>query len=158
MDAKKKRNRKKKGNQGKNTGDMTSNAGEAALRHQNHESAPTDRHNGADADADDSASSVGEGVSQHQNHEMTPLIDGDGANAYDTTSSVGEPVACYQNNEPAMTQENHNVNSAVPADHRSTGLSESSVELDIHKINDAKLVSDWLDLQFFMHITMICSC
>jgi hypothetical protein len=87
-------------------------------------------------------SSVGEGVSQHQNHEMTPLIDGDGANAYDTTSSVGEVVTCYQNNEPAMTQENHKVNSVVPADHSNIELSESSVELGIHKINDAKLVSD----------------
>ncbi|GJN07961.1 hypothetical protein PR202_ga25840 [Eleusine coracana subsp. coracana] len=137
MDTKKKRNKKKKGNQGKNTGDATSSAGEAAVQHHNHESAPADHQNGADAD--DAMSSVGEVVPQHQNHEPTPLIDSYGANAHDTTSSFGEAVACHQNNEPSMTQKNHKVNSAIPADQRSIGMSESSVELDMHKLNDAKL-------------------
>jgi hypothetical protein len=137
MDAKKKRNKKKKGNKGKNTGDVTSNAGETALQHHNRESGPA-----KGADADDSMSSVGDGVSQHQNHELTPLIDGDDASAYDTTSSVGEAVVCYQNNGPAMTQENHKVNSAFPAVQRSIAMSESSVELDMHKLNAAQLVSD----------------
>jgi hypothetical protein len=41
-----------------------------------------------------------------------------------------------------MTQENHKVNSAFPADQRSIGMSESSVELDMHKLNAAQLVSD----------------
>ncbi|KAK3147333.1 hypothetical protein QOZ80_3BG0281060 [Eleusine coracana subsp. coracana] len=110
---------------------------EKLLSSTNHESAPADHQNGADAD--DGMSSVGEVVRQHQNHEPTPLIDSDGANAHDTTSSFGEAVACHQNNEPSMTQKNHKVNSAIPADQRSIGMSESSVELDMHKLNDAKL-------------------
>jgi hypothetical protein len=55
---------------------------------------------------------------------------------------VTKTMSLPQNNEPAMTQENHKVNSVVPADHSNIELSESSVELGIHKINDAKLVSD----------------
>ncbi|XP_062215700.1 uncharacterized protein LOC133916168 isoform X2 [Phragmites australis] len=113
MDAKKKRNKKKKGNQGKNTGDVT---GEAAPQDHNHESAPTDN-----------------------NHEPTPQTDHNGTSAHDTTSSVGEGIPCYENNESTMTQENHKVSNAIPADQRSIGMSESSVELDVHRLNDAKL-------------------
>ncbi|XP_066393329.1 uncharacterized protein [Miscanthus floridulus] len=137
MDSKKKRNKKKKGNQGKNAADVTSNAGEAAPQHHNHESAPTDHHKGYDAD--DAMSSVGEGVPQYKNHQPNLQADHNGTNAYETTSSIGEGIACYQNNEPMMTQENHKASNAVPADQRSVGLSESSVELDMHRLFEAKL-------------------
>ncbi|KAK8445992.1 hypothetical protein SEVIR_9G418800v4 [Setaria viridis] len=137
MDAKKKRNKKKKGNQGKNTADVTSNAGEAAPQNHNHESAPRDHYKGSDAD--DAMSSVGEGVPQYQNHEPTlPLDHNDSTNAHDTTSSIGEGISCYQNNEPTLTQ-NHKASNAVPADQRSIGMSESSVELDMHRLYEAKL-------------------
>ena len=142
MDSKKKRNKKKKGNQGKNAADVTSNAGEAAPQHHNHESAPTDHHKGYDAD--DAMSSVGEGVPRYKNHQPNLQADHNGTNAYDTTSSIGEGIACYQNNEPMMTQENHKASNAVPADQRSVGLSESSVELDMHRLYEAKLVSGLL--------------
>ena len=117
---------------------MKSSAEEAAIQHHNHESAPAELHNGVDAD--DAMSSVGEGVPRHHNHDLTPVTGAVGAKA-DTTSSFGEAVVCYQNNEPTMTQENHMVNSAVPADQRSIGMSESSVDFDIQKLNDTKLVS-----------------
>ncbi|CAN6325318.1 unnamed protein product [Urochloa humidicola] len=137
MDSKKKRNKKKKGNQGKNTVDVISNAGEAAPQHQYHESAPRDHYKGSDAD--DAMSSVGEGVPQYQNHEPTLQSVRNGTNGHDTTSSVGEGIPCYQNNEPTLTQENHKASNAVPADQRSIGMSESSVELDMHRLYEAKL-------------------
>ncbi|CAL4939238.1 unnamed protein product [Urochloa decumbens] len=137
MDSKKKRSKKKKGNQGKNTVDVISNAGEAAPQHHNHESAPRDHYKGSDAD--DAMSSVGEGVPQYQNHEPTLQSDHNGTNAHDTTSSIGEGIPCYQNNEPTLTQENHKTSNAIPADQRSIGMSESSVELDMHRLYEAKL-------------------
>ncbi|CAL4922499.1 unnamed protein product [Urochloa decumbens] len=137
MDSKKKRNKKKKGNQGKNTVDVISNAGEAAPQHHNHELAPRDHYKGSGAD--DAMSSVGEGVPQYQNHEPTLQSDRNGTNGHDTTSSVGEGIRCYQNNEPTLTQENHKDSNAVPADQRSIGMSESSVELDMHRLYEAKL-------------------
>ncbi|CAL4922501.1 unnamed protein product [Urochloa decumbens] len=84
-------------------------------------------------------SSVGEGVPQYQNHEPTLQSDRNGTNGHDTTSSVGEGIRCYQNNEPTLTQENHKDSNAVPADQRSIGMSESSVELDMHRLYEAKL-------------------
>ncbi|CAN6301018.1 unnamed protein product [Urochloa humidicola] len=139
MDSKRKRNKKKKGNQGKNTADVIPNAGEAAPQHHNHESAPRDHYKGSDAD--DAMSSVGEGVPQYQNHEPTLQSDRNGTNAHDFTSSIGEgiPCYCYQNNEPTLTQENHKASNAVPADQRSIGMSESSVELDMQRLYEAKL-------------------
>ncbi|KAL6648204.1 hypothetical protein ACP70R_012428 [Stipagrostis hirtigluma subsp. patula] len=138
METKKKRNKKKKGNQGKNTGgDVASNAGEAAPPSHNHESAPEDHHKGADVD--DALSSVGEGVAQYQNHGPIPQRDHNGTNAHDTASSVGEGIPYYQNNEPTMTLGNHNVSNAVHVDQRSIGMSESSVELDIQRHYDTKL-------------------
>jgi len=137
MDSKKKRNKKKKGNQGKNAADVTSKVGEAAPQHHNHESAPEDHYKGSDAD--DAMSSVGEGVPQYQNHEATLQSDHNGTNAYDTTSSIGEGIPCYQDTEPTQTQENHKARDAVPADQRSIGMSESSVELDMHRLYEAKL-------------------
>ncbi|PVH32747.1 hypothetical protein PAHAL_9G477300 [Panicum hallii] len=137
MDSKKKRNKKKKGNQGKNAVDVTSNAGEAAPQHHNHESAPKDHYKGSDAD--DAMSSVGEGVPQYQNHEPTLHSDHNGTNAHDSTSSIGEGIPCYQDTEPTLTQENHKASNAVPADQRSIGMSESSVELDMHRLYEAKL-------------------
>ncbi|XP_039830425.1 uncharacterized protein LOC120691421 isoform X9 [Panicum virgatum] len=137
MDSKKKRNKKKKGNQGKNAADVTSNVGEAAPQGHNHESAPKDHYKGSDAD--DAMSSVGEGVPQYQNHEATLQSDHNGTNAYDTTSSIGEGIPCYQDTEPTQTQENHKARDAVPADQRSIGMSESSVELDMHRLYEAKL-------------------
>ncbi|OEL14858.1 hypothetical protein BAE44_0024123 [Dichanthelium oligosanthes] len=148
MDSKKKRNKKKKGNQGKNTADVTSNAGEAAPQHHNHESAPRDHYKGSDAD--DAMSSVGEGVPQYQNHEQTLQLDHNGTNAHDTTSSIGEEIRCYQNNEPMLTQENHKASNAVPADQRSIGMSESSVELDMHRLYEAKLVRDNLPIKLYI--------
>lgn len=137
MDSKKKRNKKKKGNQGKNAADVTSIAGEAASQNHNHELAPIDHHKGSDAD--DVMSSVGEELPQYKNHQPNIQADYNGTSAYDTTSSIGECIACYQNNEPMMTQENHKASNAVPADQRSVGLSESSVELDMHRLHEAKL-------------------
>ncbi|WVZ56814.1 hypothetical protein U9M48_007291 [Paspalum notatum var. saurae] len=135
MDSKKKRNKKKKGNQGKNTVDVTANAGEDAHLHHNHESStdhpPTDHPKGSDAD--DAMSSVGEGVPQYQNHQPTLQADRNGINAYGSTSSIGEGIPCYQNNQCTVTQENHKASNAVPADQRSIGMSESSVELDMHR-------------------------
>jgi hypothetical protein len=139
IDSKKKRNKKKKGNQGKNAADVTSIAGEAASQNHNHELAPIDHHKGSDAD--DVMSSVGEELPQYKNHQPNIQADYNGTSAYDTTSSIGECIACYQNNEPMMTQENHKASNAVPADQRSVGLSESSVELDMHRLHEAKLVS-----------------
>ncbi|CAN6295209.1 unnamed protein product [Urochloa humidicola] len=137
MDSRRKRNKKKKGNQGKNTADVIPNAGEAAPQHHNHDSAPRDHYKGSDAD--DAMSSVGEGVPQYQNHEPTLQSDHNGTNAHDTTSSIGEGIRCYQNNEPTLTQENHKASNAVPADQRSIGMSESSVELDMQRLYEAKL-------------------
>ncbi|KAJ1297283.1 hypothetical protein BS78_01G364300 [Paspalum vaginatum] len=134
MDSKKKRNKKKKGNQGKNTVDVTANAGEAAHQHHNHESPidhPTTDHPKG-SDADDAMSSVGEGVPQYQNHQPTLQGDRNGINAYDSASSIGEGIP-YQSNQCTMTQENHKASNAVPADQRSIGMSESSVELDMHR-------------------------
>jgi hypothetical protein len=148
MDAKKKRNKKKKGNQGKNTADVTSNAGDAAPQNRNHESAPRDHYKGSDAD--DAMSSVGEGVPQYRNHEPSLPLDHNGStNAHDTTSSIGEGIPCYQNNEPTLTQ-NHKASNAVPADQRSIGMSESSVELDMHRLYETKLVSDFLVSEIVM--------
>lgn len=139
MDSKKKRNKKKKGNQAKNTADVMSNAEEAAPQNHNHESAPRDHYKGSDAD--DAMSSVGEGVPQYQNQEPTLQSDHNGTNAHDTTSSTGEGIRNCQNNEPTLTQENHKASNSVPADQRSIGMSESSVELDMHRLYEAKLVS-----------------
>lgn len=140
MDSKKKRNKKKKGNQGKNTADVTSNVGEAAPQHHSH-GCPTDNHKGSDAD--DAMSSVGEGIPQYQ---PTLQADHNGTNAYDSTSSIGEGIPCYQNNEPTMTQENYKASNAVPADQRSIGMSESSVELDMHRLYyESKPISGSLD-------------
>ncbi|RLN21713.1 uncharacterized protein C2845_PM07G27980 [Panicum miliaceum] len=132
MDAKKKRN-KKKGNQGENTTDVTSNAGEAAPQNHNHESAPRDHYKGSDAD--DAMSSVGEGVPQYQNHEPTLPLDHNGStNAHDTTSPIGEGISCYQNNEPTLTQ-NHKASNAVPADQRMShrGMSLPLDDIQIHE-------------------------
>ncbi|KAF8728585.1 hypothetical protein HU200_017850 [Digitaria exilis] len=137
MDSKKKRNKKKKGNQGKNAADVMSNAEEAAPQNHNHESAPRNHYKGSDAD--DAMSSVGEGVPQYQNHEQTLQSDHNGTDAHDTTSSTGEGTPSCQNNEPTLTQENHKASNAVPADQRSIGMSESSVELDMHRLYEAKL-------------------
>ncbi|XP_039830424.1 uncharacterized protein LOC120691421 isoform X8 [Panicum virgatum] len=147
MDSKKKRNKKKKGNQGKNAADVTSNVGEAAPQGHNHESAPKDHYKGSDAD--DAMSSVGEGVPQYQNHEATLQSDHNGTNAYDTTSSIGEGIPCYQDTEPTQTQENHKARDAVPADQRSIGMSESSVELDMHRLYEAKL---YMAMQDKLHV------
>ena len=149
MDSKKKRNKKKKGNQGKNAADVTSNVGEAAPQGHNHESAPKDHYKGSDAD--DAMSSVGEGVPQYQNHEATLQSDHNGTNAYDTTSSIGEGIPCYQDTEPTLTQGNHKASDAVPADQRSIGMSESSVELDMHRLYEAKLVSGLWVCEIVVH-------
>ncbi|XP_039786237.1 uncharacterized protein LOC120652464 isoform X8 [Panicum virgatum] len=137
MDSKKKRNKKKKGNQGKNAADVMSKVGEAAPQHHNHESAPKDYYK--DSDADDAMSSVEEGIPQYQNHEPTLQSDHNGTNAHVTTSSIGEGIPCYQDTEPTLTQGNHKASDAVPADQRSIGMSESSVELDMHRLYEAKL-------------------
>jgi len=149
MDSKKKRNKKKKGNQGKNAADVTSKVGEAAPQHHNHESAPEDHYKGSDAD--DAMSSVGEGIPQYQNHEPTLRSDHNGTNAYDTTSSIGEGIPCYQDTEPTLTQGNHKASDAVPADQRSIGMSESSVELDMHRLYEAKLVSGLWVCEIVVH-------
>nr|CAB3496042.1 unnamed protein product [Digitaria exilis] len=137
MDSKKKRNKKKKGNQGKNAADVMPNAEEAAPQNPNHESAPGNHYKGSDAD--DAMSSVGEGVPQYQNHGRTLQSDHNGTDAHDTTSSTGEGTPSYQNNEPTLTQENYKASNAVPAYQRSIGMSESSVELDMHRLYEAKL-------------------
>ena len=149
MDSKKKRNKKKKGNQGKNAADVTSNVGEAAPQGHNHESAPKDHYKGSDAD--DAMSSVGEGIPQYQNHEPTLQSDHNGTNAHVTTSSIGEGIPCYQDTEPTLTQGNHKASDAVPADQRSIGMSESSVELDMHRLYEAKLVSGLWVCEIVMH-------
>ncbi|KAG8063487.1 hypothetical protein GUJ93_ZPchr0003g18674 [Zizania palustris] len=123
MDTKKKRNKKKKGNQGKNTGDIMSNTGETAVQCHNHESAPNNDHGGTDAD--DAMPTAGEGGRQYQNH--------------DAMSSVGEGILLYQNLEPAMTQEIHKVSSSVHADQRGVDMTDSTVELDMHRLYEAKL-------------------
>ncbi|KAL6902196.1 hypothetical protein ACP4OV_005072 [Aristida adscensionis] len=137
MDAKKKRNKKKKGNQGKNAGDVALNAGEAAPQSHNHESAPTDNHKGADTD--DTLSNTGEAVAQYQNHELTRQTDHNGTNAPDTGSSAGEGIPYCQKYEPTVTLENHKVSNTVDMDRRSIGMSESSVELDMQRLYGAKL-------------------
>lgn len=136
MDGKKKRNKKKKGNQGRNTGDATSTAEEAAPQSHNHDSAPKDHYSGTDAD--DAMSSVGEGIPQYQNH---PQANQNAANADETISSVGQVIPCYENLEPTMTQENQKFGNTVYADQRSIGMSDSSVELDKDRLYEAKLVS-----------------
>lgn len=134
MDGKKKRNKKKKGNQGRNTGDPTSTAEEAAPQSHNHDSAPKDHYSGTDAD--DTMSSVGEGILQYQNH---PQANQNAANADETISSVGQVIPCYENLEPTMTQENQKFGNTVYADQRSIGMSDSSVELDKDRLYEAKL-------------------
>ncbi|KAG2552146.1 uncharacterized protein LOC120652464 isoform X7 [Panicum virgatum] len=149
MDSKKKRNKKKKGNQGKNAADVMSKVGEAAPQHHNHESAPKDYYK--DSDADDAMSSVEEGIPQYQNHEPTLQSDHNGTNAHVTTSSIGEGIPCYQDTEPTLTQGNHKASDAVPADQRSIGMSESSVELDMHRLYEAKL---YIAMQDKLHVTI----
>ncbi|XP_052147877.1 uncharacterized protein LOC127766776 [Oryza glaberrima] len=136
MDAKKKRNKKKKGNQGKNTGDVTSSTAEAAIQSHNHETAPNDHHNGTDAD--DAMSTVGEEAPQYQNHEPDRQANHDSTNTDDVMSSVGEGIP-FQNLDPAMTHENHKVSSTAHADQRSVEMSDSTVELDMHRLYEAKL-------------------
>lgn len=137
MDGKKKRNRKKKGNQGKNTGDAVTNADEAVPQSHNDDLAPKENYSGADAD--DAVSSVGEGT-QYQNHEQTPHANQNVANVDETISpSVGEVIPCDENHEPTMTQENHKVSNTVYADQRSIGMSDSTVELDKDRLYEAKL-------------------
>ncbi|KAM0841392.1 hypothetical protein ACQ4PT_059023 [Festuca glaucescens] len=131
MDGKKKRNRKKKGNQGKNTGDATANGEEAVHQSHNHDSAPKENYSGADAD--DAMSSVGDGVlrTSHANQNV--------ANADEAISSVGEAIPCDENHEPTMTQENHKASNTVYAEQRSIGMSDSTVELDKDRLYEAKL-------------------
>jgi hypothetical protein len=139
MDVKKKRNRKKKGNQGKNAGDVTVNVEEAVHQSHNHDSAPNENYNGADAD--DAMSSVGEGAPQYPNQEQTSHANQNVANADEAISSVGEVIPCGENHEPAMTQENHMASNTVYAEQRSIGMSDSTVELDKDRLYEAKLVS-----------------
>ncbi|KAM3313464.1 hypothetical protein ACQJBY_032821 [Aegilops geniculata] len=144
MDGKKKRNRKKKGNQGKNTGDAVTNADEAVPQSHNDDLAPKENYSGADADdavssVGDAVSSVGEGT-QYQNHEQTPHAKQNVANADETISaSVGEVIPCDENHEPTMTQENHKVSNTVYADQRSIGISDSTVELGKDRPFESKL-------------------
>ncbi|KAL5218725.1 hypothetical protein ABZP36_019409 [Zizania latifolia] len=137
MDAKKKRNKKKKGNQGKNTGDIMSNTAETAVQCHNHESAPNNDYGGTDAD--DAMPTAGEGGCQYQNHEPDQQANHGSTNADDAMSSVGEGIPLYQNLEPAMTQEIHKVSSSVHADQRGVEMSDSTVELDMHRLYEAKL-------------------
>ncbi|XP_047090405.1 uncharacterized protein LOC124702322 [Lolium rigidum] len=137
MDAKKKRNRKKKGNQGKNTGDGTANAEEAVPRSHNHDSAPKENHSGADAD--DVMSSVGDGVPPYENQEQTSHANQNVANADEAISSVGEVIPCDENHEPTVTQENHKASNTVYAEQRSIGMSDSTVDLDKDRLYEAKL-------------------
>ncbi|CAM0872981.1 unnamed protein product [Alopecurus aequalis] len=137
MDGKKKRGRKKKGNQGKNTGDATANAEEAVPQSHNHDSAPKENDSGADAD--DAMSSVGEGVPQYQNHEQTSHANQNVSNADEAISSVGEVIPHEENHEPTMTQENNKVSNTLYADQRSIGMSDSTVELDKDRLYEAKL-------------------
>jgi hypothetical protein len=139
MDSKKKRNRKKKGNQGKNTGDGTANAEEAVHQSHNHDSAPKENHSGADAD--DAMSSVGDGVPPYQNQEQASHANQNVANADEAISSVGEVIPCDENHEPTLTQENHKASNTVYAEQRSIGMSDSTVELDKDRLYEAKLVS-----------------
>ncbi|KAF0913693.1 hypothetical protein E2562_023782 [Oryza meyeriana var. granulata] len=150
MDAKKKRNKKKKGNQGKNTGDVVSSTAVTAIERHNHESAPNGDHNGTDAG--DAMSTVGEEAPQYQNHEPDRQANHGSTNTDDVMSSVGEGIP-FQNLEPAMTQENHKVSSTAHADQRSVEMSDSTVDrlyeskLDklhqtIKKLEDEK--SSWL--------------
>lgn len=117
MDGKKKRNRKKKGNQGKNTGDATTNAEDAVPQGDNHDPAPKENYSGADAD--DAVSSVGEGaplpVPQSHNHDSAPKENYSGADADDAMSSVGEGVPLYQNHEqdPHANQDVANTHEAI---------------------------------------------
>ncbi|KAF7053943.1 hypothetical protein CFC21_061741 [Triticum aestivum] len=144
MDGKKKRNRKKKGNQGKNTGDAVTNADEAVPQSHNDDLAPKENYSGADADdavssVGDAVSSVGEGT-QYQNHEQTPHAKQNVANTDETiSSSVGEVIPCDENHEPTMTQENHKVSNTVYADQRSIGISDSTVELVKDRLFESKL-------------------
>lgn len=154
MDAKKKRNKKKKGNQGKNTGDVTSSTAEAAIQSHNHETAPNDHHNGTDAD--DAMSTVGEETPQYQNHEPDRQANHDSTNTDDVMSSVGEGIP-FQNLDPAMTHENHKVSSTAHADQRSVEMSDSTVELDMHRLYEAKLVSicKLLDYKFTVFLCKV---
>ncbi|KAK1650340.1 hypothetical protein QYE76_068145 [Lolium multiflorum] len=137
MDAKKKRNRKKKGNQGKNTGDAMSNAEEAVPQSGNHDPAPKENYSGADAD--DAMSSVGDGVPPYQNQEQASHANQNVANADEAISSVGEVIPCDENHEPTLTQENHKASNTVYAEQRSIGMSDSTVELDKDRLYEAKL-------------------
>ncbi|XP_051180805.1 uncharacterized protein [Lolium perenne] len=137
MDSKKKRNRKKKGNQGKNTGDGTANAEEAVHQSHNHDSAPKENHSGADAD--DAMSSVGDGVPPYQNQEQASHANQNVANADEAISSVGEVIPCDENHDPTLTQENHKASNTVYAEQRSIGMSDSTVELDKDRLYEAKL-------------------
>uniref|UniRef100_A0A0D9VTN7 Uncharacterized protein n=1 Tax=Leersia perrieri TaxID=77586 RepID=A0A0D9VTN7_9ORYZ len=136
MDAKKKRNKKKKGNQGKNTGDVMPSTAETAIQCHNHESAPNDHRNGTDAD--DAMSTVGEEAPQYQNHEPDQQANHGSTNADDGMPSVGVEIP-FENLERAITQENHKVSSTVHADQRSVEMSDSTVELEIHRLYEAKL-------------------
>uniref|UniRef100_A0A0E0KDB6 Uncharacterized protein n=1 Tax=Oryza punctata TaxID=4537 RepID=A0A0E0KDB6_ORYPU len=136
MDSKKKRNKKKKGNQGKNTGDVMSSTAETAIQSHNHESAPNHHRNGTDAD--DAMSTVGEEVPQYQNHEQDRQANHGSKNTDDVRSSVGEGIP-FQNLEPSMAQENHKVSSTAHADQRNVEMSDSTVELDMHRLYEAKL-------------------
>ncbi|KAF7042564.1 hypothetical protein CFC21_052130 [Triticum aestivum] len=144
MDSKKKRNRKKKGNQGKNTGDAVTNADEAVPHSHNDDLAPKENYSGADADdavssVGDAVSSVGEGT-QYQNHEQTPHAKQNVANADETiSSSVGEVIPCDENHEPTMTQENHKASNTVYADQMSIGISDSTMELGKDRLFESKL-------------------
>ncbi|KAM0867219.1 hypothetical protein ACQ4PT_042142 [Festuca glaucescens] len=137
MDAKKKRNRKKKGNQGKNTGDGTANAEEAVPQSDNHDLVLKGNYSGADAD--DATSSVGDGVPPYQNQEQTSHANNNVVNADEAISSVGEVIPCDENHEPTMTQENHKASNTVYAEQRSIGMSDSTVELDNDRLYEAKL-------------------
>lgn len=137
MDAKKKRNRKKKGNQGKNTGDGTANAEEAVPQSDNHDLVLKGNYSGADAD--DATSSVGDGVPPYQNQEQTSHANNNVVNADEAISSVGEVIPCDENHEPTMTQENHKASNTVYAEQRSIGMSDSTVELDKDRLYEAKL-------------------
>ncbi|VAI05982.1 unnamed protein product [Triticum turgidum subsp. durum] len=144
MDGKKKRNRKKKGNQGKNTGDAVTNADEAVPQSHNDDLAPKENYSGADADdavssVGDAVSSVGEGT-QYQNHEQIPHAKHNIANADETiSSSVGEVIPCDENHEPTMTHESHKVSNTAYADQRSIGISDSTVELGKDRLFESKL-------------------
>ncbi|XP_006650038.1 uncharacterized protein LOC102721997 isoform X2 [Oryza brachyantha] len=137
MDAKKKRNKKKKGNQGKNTGDAVSSTAETPIQCHSHESAPNDHHNSTDAD--DAMSTAGEEAPQYQNHEPDRQANHGGTNTNDAMSYVGEGIPSYQNVKPAMTEENHKFSTVAHVNQRNVEMSDSTVELDMHRLYETKL-------------------